>query len=269
MGGRQGRRLRARGARRGPRCAGGGRRGTLRRHGAGGDRVARRVPRGAHTRHGADGGTRAGHRPRGPARARRGRRPDPRGRPRAPEARHRDGALRLRGAPGAHRERRRPHDTPGDGRHGHRLRRPPARALPRGDRPLPEAHPPRGELGRRAPHPRRPLRGRPLRRRAVRPLAVRDGSRGEPARAGSRLAQPPGPGQGALPRGEHRLRPALRRRASHLDRARPRRLCGRLPPRPDRHRGVGRRRALQGGRDRVHGLVRGRAAAGAPRRRDR
>ena len=43
------------------------------------------------------------------------------------------------------------------------------------------------------------------------------------------------------------------------DRARPRRLRGRLPARPHRHRGAGRRLAAPRARDGVHGLVRRRA----------
>ena len=93
VGGRQGRRLRARGGRRRRRCAGGGRRGTLRRHGAGGDRAAGRVPR---ARILVMGPTRPVAR--SPRRARRGSSSRggtriSRGRPRAPEARHRHGPL--------------------------------------------------------------------------------------------------------------------------------------------------------------------------------
>ena len=47
----------------------------------------------------------------------------------------------------------------------------------------------------------------------------------------------------AAPRRVDRLRPPLRRRARHVDRDRPGRLRGRLPPRPDRHRGARRGRA--------------------------
>ena len=51
----------------------------------------------------------------------------------------------------------------------------------------------------------------------------------------------------------------------HLDRNRPGRVRGRIPARPQRHRGRRRRRAVPGGGDDLHGCVRGRAPAAAPR----
>ena len=141
------------------------------------------------------------------------------------------------------------------------------RALPRGDRAV-----------RRPDAPRRQQRGR-----AAAPAARFDAARcgvalyglspfGEdPAADGlepalswrSYLAQVK-----RLEPGEStRLRAALRRRAADLDRDRAGRLRGRLPPRPDRHRGAGRRRAAARGRHRLDGRLRGRARPrGAGRR---
>ena len=55
--------------------------------------------------------------------------------------------------------------------------------------------------------------------------------------AGAVVAEPPRAGLPAAARREHRLRPAVRRRAADVDRDRPCRLRGRLPPGPDRYRG--------------------------------
>ena len=207
------------------RGARGGRLGALRRDRSRSGSAAGPIPRGADRRHGAGRGARSADGPRGAARARR--RSAARSPTDIPVHLKLDtgmGRYGYRELPEPTRERRRPHDPPGHGRHGQGLRRASARALPRGGRPLPEAALPRRQLGRRAPDPGGAVRRRPLRRRAVRALPVRDRSGGGRSRARSRLAQPARAGEAARSGREHRLRPPLRRRAAHLDRPRPGRL---------------------------------------------
>ena len=119
---------------------------------------------------------------------------------------------------------------------------------------------PRREQRRGAAAPRVALRRGALRDRALRPLAVRRATRPtdglEPVLSWrSELAQV----KRLRARREHRLRAPLRRRAADLDRDRAGRLRGRLPPRPDRHRGARRRRAAARRRHGLDGLLRGRA----------
>ena len=168
-------------------------------------------------------------------------------------------------------ERRRADEPSRDRGPGSGVRRAPARALSRGGcraasswRPTSRTAQPRcgcpqfaGFAAARcgialyglSPFQRAPVLGRPRARPVVAELA----RTGEAPRRGR----------------EHRLRPPLRGRAADVDRARARRLRGRLPQGPHRDPGARRRRAPPGRRHRVDGLVRGRAARGAASRHSR
>ena len=206
-----------------------------------------RLPRRAHPRHGPDAR---------PARSREARdaelelvvcgRRDPGGRPRPSEARHGHGplgALRAARADRATSSALMSHLATADV--GPRLRarcRSSASDEATGrsrtlDRATSRTAPPRCGF------PEAALRRGPLRDRALRHLAVRRRPGGRRARACAPLGVAPRAREAARAGGEHRLRAALRRRAADLDRDRPRRLRGRLPARPDRHRGARRRRA--------------------------
>ena len=133
------------------------------------------------------------------------------------------------------------------------------RALSRGDRAVLGPDASRGQQRGRAADPVIALRRRPLRGRALRPLALRRGPGGRRARAGALVAELPRAGQAVAARREHGLRAALHGGGAHLDRDRPRRLRGRLSPRPDRHRGARLRRGAARGRDGLDGRLRRRA----------
>ena len=120
---------------------------------------------------------------------------------------------------------------------------------------------PRSQQRRGAPLPGGPLRRGPLRRRALRALAVRRGSGRRRPRAGARLAQLARPGEAARRRASPPATDGGSSRAADLDRHRPGRLRGRLPPGPDGDRGARRRRAPAGRRHGLDGRDRRRASA--------
>ncbi len=181
---------------------------------------------------------------------------------RPPEARHRHGPLRHGRCAGAAAERRRADEPPRDRRLG-----PASRSA---------------SSSVSAKRPTRAAAGGA--RREQRCCASFSGSRFSAARCGialyglspfgairPRTASSPcsrgaasSPGEAPRRRREHRLRASFRRRAADLDRARAGRLRGRLPARPDRHRGAGRRRAAPRRRHRLDGFVRRRASRAAP-----
>ena len=198
---------------------------------------------------------------RGAARARRRRRPAAAGgHPGPSEARHRHGPLGPLGAARPVQACRRADDPSRHRRLRRRVRRAADRAFPGGDRRLLAASP---GTSRTAPRRCGCRRARFDAARCGIALYGLSPFGADPADDGlepvlgwrSELAQVK-----LLEAGrEHRLRPAVRRRAADLDRDRAGRLRGRLPARPDRHRGAGRRRPADGRRHDLDGLVRRRA----------
>ena len=160
---------------------------------------------------------------------------------------------------------------------GPRLRARPARALPRGDRAAPPhltRHAANSAAALRLPEARFDAARCGIALYGLSPFGTSRGRRR--ARAGALVAQRARAHAAPPARRVDRLRPPLRRRARDVDRDRPGRLRGRLPPRPHRHRGARRRRAPARRRRRLDGRVRRRARpraaarhAGDDRRRRR